>query len=269
MWIDTHCHLDAAEFDADRAQVLDRARLGGVRLLVIPAVEARGFAQVRQLAHAHGHAYALGIHPLYVDRMQPGDLEFLAALARSSLTDPRFVAIGEIGLDQFAGAPDLALQEPVYRAQLRLAAELGLPVIVHVRRSADRLLYHLRRQAVAGGIVHAFNGSPVQAQGFLDLGLRLGFGGAATYDGSLRIRRLATQLPLGSLVVETDAPDIPAQWLRHGLPGQAPGRNEPGELPRIGAALAQLRGLPVADFAEATALNAVEALPRLGQLLAA
>jgi TatD DNase family protein len=260
MWIDTHCHLDAAEFDADRDAVAARAAAAGVGLIVIPAVEVAGFAAARSCAHRHGGAYALGIHPLAVARAQAADIEALRAAARAALDDPRFVAIGEIGLDAMPGAPDPALQEWFYREQLQLARELGLPVILHVRRSADRLLYHLRRTVVAGGIAHAFNGSPVQAQGFLDLGLRLGFGGAATYDGSLRIRRFAAELPAQAIVLETDAPDIPPQWLRD---GGTVGRNEPAELPRIAGVIAALRGVDAERLERECGANARAALPRL------
>jgi TatD DNase family protein len=260
MWIDTHCHLDAAEFDADRDAVVERAVVAGVGMVVIPAVDVSAFDAVRACAHRYALAYALGIHPLAVASAREGDLERLASAAQAALADPRFVAIGEIGLDAMPGAPEPALQEHYYREQLLIARRLDLPVILHVRRSADRLLYHLRRVGVAGGIAHAFNGSPVQAQGFIDLGFRLGFGGASTYAGSLRIRRFAATLPLDALVLETDAPDIPPQWLRAGT---AVPRNEPSELPRIAEGIATLRGMQPAELARATGANARVALPRL------
>ena len=179
------------------------------------------------------------------------------------MADPRFVGIGEIGLDFLPGAPDAARQEWYYAEQLKIAAHLQLPVILHVRRSADRLLFHLRRSTVRGGIAHAFNGSEVQAQGFLDLGLKLGFGGSATYDGSLRIRAHAARLPAEALVLETDAPDIPPQWLRAGGAVQ---RNEPGELPRIAAVIAGLRNVGLEALAGQSTQNACAALPRLALL---
>ena len=263
MWIDTHCHLDAAEFAADRDAVAARAAAAGVHMAVLPAVDVAGFAAVATCARRYGHAYALGIHPLVVPAAQPAHLEQLRAAAQEALSDPRFVGIGEIGLDFLPGAPDAARQEWYYAEQLKIAAQLQLPVILHVRRSADRLLYHLRRSTVRGGIAHAFNGSEVQAQGFLDLGLRLGFGGAATYDGSLRIRRYAAQLPAEALVLETDAPDIPPQWLRS---GGSVLRNEPAELPRIAAVIAGLRNTSLDSLAEQTTRNAHAALPRLALL---
>ena len=282
MWIDTHCHLDAPEFGADHAAGLaerERARALGVGLCVYPAVRAGDFEAVRALAHRSGDAYALGIHPLCVPSASDADLAALdAALARHA-DDPRLVAVGEIGLDFFVPelcTPELrARQLQVYRAQLALAHRHGLPVILHVRRSADLLLKGLREAAtrgwpVAGGIAHAFNGSLQQAQAFLALGFKLGFGGAATFDAARQLRQLAATLPLQALVLETDAPDIPPQWLyvnaAERAAGRPQGRNSPAELPRIGRLLAALRGLTEPDFAAATTANALAALPRLAAL---
>lgn len=270
VWIDTHCHLDAPEFDTDREAVLGRARAAGVALQVLPAVAAWNFDTVRQLAHAHGLAYALGIHPLCVDRSADTDLDRLAdALARHR-DDPRLVAVGEIGLDHFVPGLDLARAERFYLAQLKLARDAGLPVLLHVRRSADGLLKGLRRIAVPGGICHAFNASPAQADVFTGMGLRLGFGGAMTFDRALQIRRLAASVPAASLVLETDAPDIPPHWLYRTAAqreaGEASGRNEPAQLPRIAATLAELRGWTLDQTAATTTANALAALPRLAGL---
>ncbi|HNJ84639.1 MAG TPA: TatD family hydrolase, partial [Piscinibacter sp.] len=255
MWIDTHCHLDAPEFDADRDAVVARARAAGVAQLVLPAVEVAHFAAVRELAHAHGFAYALGIHPLYVQRAADEDLARLDAELAAQRDDPLLVAVGEIGLDHFVPGLDRERQERFYVEQLKIARRHGLPVILHVRRSADALLKHLRRIEVGGGIAHAFNGSAQQARAFVELGFRLGFGGAATFDRALQIRELARTLALDSIVVETDAPDIPPHWLYRTAVQRAAGeasRNEPAELPRIGALLAGLRGMAVDAFAAAT-----------------
>jgi TatD DNase family protein len=272
MWIDSHCHLDAPEFDADRAAVVQRARLAGVSTMVLPAVAVDHVDTVVALAHEHGLAYALGIHPLWTDRAADDDLRRLAHALRRHRDDPRLVAVGEIGLDHFVPRLDRARQQHFYLAQLRLARDAGLPVILHVRRSADALLAGLNRVAVPGGIAHAFNGSLQQAQRFVAQGFRLGFGGTLTFEPARQIRALAAGLPLDALVLETDAPDIPPHWLYRtaaeraaGLPQ---GRNEPAELPRIGAELAALRGLPVAALAAATAANTAAALPRLAALLA-
>ena len=269
MWTDSHCHLDAPEFDADRADVLRRARAAGVTMLVLPAVAADHFAAVVALARAHGLGYALGIHPLWTDRAADGDLDRLAEALHRHRNDPHLVAVGEIGLDFFV--PALATeamrahQERIYRAQLRLARRFDLPVVLHVRRSADRQHVHLRELTPAGGwrgIAHAFNGSEQQAQAFISLGFALGFGGAMTFTRALQIRRLATQLPLSAVVLETDAPDISPAWLH-------PGVNTPAQLPRIAAVLAELRGQPLAEIAAQTSNNVARVLPRLGNLMMA
>lgn len=271
MWIDTHCHLDAAEFDADRDAVRQSARDAGVTRCVIPAVHAGHWPQVAQLAERHGDAYALGIHPLYVPQAQEADLLALDGALTERRDDPRLVAVGEIGLDFFVPelcAPDMRERQWFfYTVQLKLAQKHGLPVILHVRRSADLLLKGLRQCPVVSGIAHAFNGSSQQAQAFVDMGFALGFGGTLTYERSLQLRRLACELPLSALVLETDAPDIPPQWLYQTAEqralGAAQGRNSPAELPRIAQVLAGLRGVPLADLAEASTRNAQRVLPKL------
>ena len=271
MWIDTHAHLDASEFDGDRAGVHLRARAAGVTTCVIPAVEAAHFDTVRLLAHTQQDAYALGIHPLYTPHAHDADLALLDAALHMHQHDPRLVAVGEIGLDGFVpelnSSPALAKQQLFYKAQLKLAQTHELPVILHVRRSADLLLKGLRDTPVVGGIAHAFNGSLQQAQAFIAMGFKLGFGGALTYDRALQLRRLATELPLSAIVLETDAPDIPPHWLyttaEQRAAGEPQGRNEPAELPRIAQVLADLRGISLEALAQATHANAREALPRL------
>jgi TatD DNase family protein len=270
-FIDTHAHLDAAEFAHDRAQVHQRARAAGVIQSVIPAVEAANFDAVRRLAHAQQDAYALGIHPLYTPRANAADLASLETALQAHRDDPRLVAVGEMGLDGFVpelNTPEaLAKQQQFYKAQLKLAKQCQLPVILHVRRTADLLLKGLRDTPVVGGIAHAFNGSLQQAHAFIDLGFKLGFGGALTYDRALQLRRLAVALPLSAIVLETDAPDIPPHWLYttadQRAAGQRQGRNEPAELPRIAQVLADLRGISLAELAAVTRANAIEALPRL------
>ncbi len=274
MWIDTHCHLDAPEFDADRDAVRVQARAAGVGLCVLPAVQRKDWAGVQALAMRHGDGYALGIHPLYVPAAQDADLQALDEALTDTRGDPRLVAVGEIGLDFFVPA----LCEPVmrerqwrfYMAQLQLAKKHRLPVILHVRRSADLLLKGLRQVGVAGGIAHAFNGSVQQAQAFIGLGFALGFGGAMTFERATALRELARSLPLPALVLETDAPDIPPQWIYRTAEaraaGQPQGRNTPAELPRIAQVLADLRGLDIQALAQATAANARRVLPALERL---
>ena len=271
MWIDTHAHLDAAEFNADRAAMRQRARAAGVAQCVIPAVEAANFDTVRLLAHAQQDAYALGIHPLYTPQASEADLAQLDAALHAHRHDSRLVAIGEIGLDGFVpelNTPEaLAKQKQFYKAQLQLAQQHHLPVLLHVRRTADLLLKGLRDTPVVGGIAHAFNGSLQQAHAFIALGFKLGFGGALTYDRALQLRRLATELPLSAIVLETDAPDMPPHWLyttaEQRAAGQPQGRNEPAELPRIAQVLAELRGISLEEVAAVTCANAYQALPRL------
>ncbi len=265
MWIDTHCHLDAAEFADEAEAVAARAAQLGVRWIVIPAVERANFDIVATLAQRHANcAYALGIHPIYVPQAEESDLAALRAAIPAALRDDRFVAIGEIGLDFFVpGLSDGALrekQEYFYSEQLKIARDFALPVLLHVRRSQDIILKYLRRIKPAGGIAHAFNGSFQQAHSFIDLDFKLGFGGAMTFTRALQIRRLASELPQEAIVLETDAPDISPSWLH-------PRRNSPEETPRIGEVLAHLRGMPVEAVAQFTTLNACAVLTRLGRLL--
>ena len=279
-WIDSHCHLDAPEFAHDRLEVLQRAKTQGVVACVMPAVQAKDFEPLIQFAHSTGQPYALGIHPLYVPRAQMSDLALLEQHLQSALSvneagtanDSRLVALGEIGLDFWVPSlcePEMRdKQEFFYNAQLKLAKTYKLPVILHVRKSADALLKGLRRYKVQGGIAHAFNGSLQQAQRFVDIGFALGFGGAMTYERALQLRQLAMALPLEAMVLETDAPDIPPHWLyrtqsQRQLEGLPQGRNEPAELPQIGAVLANIRGESLEKVASVTLHNALRVLPRL------
>lgn len=276
-WIDSHCHLDAFEFSQDALTVRANAQAQGVTHCVIPAVEVGNFEAVRRLAHQTGDSYCLGIHPLYVPQASEADLAALEAHLSQHRNDPRLVAVGEIGLDFFVPAltqsPLREKQEHFYRAQLRLAQQFDLPVVLHVRRSSDRLLKHLRelRKTPWRGIAHAFNGSAVQATAFTRLGFKLGFGGAVTFERALHLRQLAATLPLESLVMETDAPDIPPHWLyttvEQRAAGVAQGRNTPSELPRIAAVVAQLRGIEEQTLAQACWRNTLQALPGLAGLL--
>lgn len=253
--IDTHIHLDAAEFDGDRETVVAAAKAAGVASFVVPAVDVPSFSRVRALAAARADVvFALGIHPLYVGHADEGDLDRLA----DELSAGDAVAVGEIGLDYFVTGIEPALQQRYFVTQLDLARRFGLPVILHVRRAVDDILKCLRRAGVPGGIAHAFNGSRQQADAFIALGFKLGFGGAMSFEGSRRIRQLAAELPLEAIVLETDAPDIPPAWAR----GQ---RNEPANIARFAQILADLRGLPVSEVVAATARNAQAVLPLMRQ----
>ncbi len=278
MWIDTHCHLDALPefyFSNEKTQkiAVDVAQtaIESIAMGVIPGVGAGNWQAVRHLAHQLGWAYALGTHPMFTP--QAGEADAQALEAQLDLADPQLVAVGEIGLDLFvqelkSGAA-FERQWRFYKAQLQVAKRAGLPVILHVRKSADLLLKGLREQRFThGGIAHAFNGSVQQAQTFIDMGFKLGFGGALTFEGAHQLRRLATELPLEAIVLETDAPDIPPQWLYVKASDRAQGTpqavNTPSELPRIGQVLAELRGIERDDVRQATSKNASAALPRLG-----
>ncbi len=255
--VDSHCHLDAAEFDPDRERVVQRARQAGVGAMVLPAVERDNFASVLNLHRLYPECFpALGIHPMWVDRAVPEDL----ALLDQSLALPEVVAVGEIGLDFFVADHDRDRQAFFYIEQLKLARRHDLPVLLHVRKSQDDILKYLRRHPVRGGIAHAFNGSRQQADMFIELGFKLGFGGAMTWAGALRIRELAATLPLSAIVLETDAPDIPPVWL-----GRS-GRNSPEQLPEIARVLAELRGKSVAEIVDTTTQNVLDALPKMHQL---
>jgi TatD DNase family protein len=268
-WVDTHCHLDAPEFSDALSEIISRAANNGVKAILLPTVQASDWGPVKNLVNQYrnqipGLVYTLGIHPLYIKQAQEGDINTLKSHIEQSLADPRFVGIGEIGLDYFVEGLDPRRQEYFFHAQLDLAQQFQLPVILHVRRSQDAILKALRKRTVPSGIAHAFNGSHQQAEQFIDLGFKLGFGGAATYDRALQIRRLLQDLPLESVVTETDAPDIPPAWLR----GEGGQFNEPALMPRIARQLAGIRGMSEEVFSKAVWQNAMQVLPRWSSLMA-
>ncbi len=277
-WIDTHSHLDAPKFERNgliAGVLIAQSAIINVAMNVIPAVERSNFETVRALAHTHGQAYGLGIHPLCVPQAHEEDVNWLDAKLAAHREDPRLVAVGEIGLDFFIPAlctPEMReKQTQFYRAQLKIAKQHALPVILHVRKSADALLKALREIGSYGGIAHAFNGSEQQAMQFVEMGFCLGFGGTVTYERSLHIRALAKSLPGSAIVMETDAPDIPPQWIyataEEREHGKAQGINSPRQLPRIGQVLADLRGVSIDDWAAQTTANALRVLPKLKALL--
>jgi len=245
-FIDTHCHLDAAEFNADRDAVYARAVDAGVAIQIVPAISRDNFSAVAATCERYpGSLPAWGMHPMFIDVHRP---EHLADL-RTQIEQQRPVAIGEIGLDLFVKNLDAATQEYFYVEQLKIAKEYDLPVLLHCRKANDEILKQLRQIKVRGGIAHAFNGSPQQANEFIKLGFKLGFGGAFTWPRANNLRRLAVDLPLESIVLETDSPDIPPVWIGRG-------RNAPGELPLIAQELATLRGVSVETIAERTTQTA-------------
>jgi len=244
--IDTHCHLDVEAFDADRDQVLAAARAAGLVGIVVPAIHAAGWARLLRLCASGPDLHpALGLHPIYLAQHRP---EHVAALGRA-LVEERPLAVGEIGLDFHERDLDPARQQALFEAQLALARDAGLPVLLHVRKAHDQVLDTLKRIRVRGGIAHAFNGSLEQARRYLELGFKLGFGGMLTFERSLRLRPLARALPIEAIVLETDAPDLTVAAHR----GE---RNSPAYLPDILAALAEVRDADPAALAAQTTANA-------------
>ncbi|UWX04577.1 TatD family hydrolase [Pseudoxanthomonas sp. NC8] len=233
--VDSHCHLDAAEFDADREQVIARARAAGVRRQVVPATAAAGWPKLREVCRAEpGLHPAYGLHPTFLAEHRPGHLTELEAW----IVRERPPAIGECGLDFFVEGLDQVAQAHYFDGQLQLAREHGLPVVVHARRAVDAVIAAIRRAGNGSrlsGVVHSFSGSPEQARQLWQLGFMVGLGGPLTYERAQRLRRLAADMPLEFLLLETDAPDQPDADIR----GQ---RNEPARLRRVLDVVAELRG---------------------------
>ena len=246
MLVDTHCHLDAGEFDADRARVVARAVAAGVLRQLVPAVDAAGWPKLREVcAQAPGLFPAYGLHPMFLDRHRP---EHLVEL-RGWLERERPHAVGECGLDHFVEGLDREAQAGYFDGQLRLAREFDLPVIVHARRAVDAVIAAIRKVGGLRGVVHSFSGSREQAEQLWKLGFLLGLGGPVTYVRAHRLRALAASMPIEHLLLETDAPDQPDAGIR----GQ---RNEPARLSAVLECIAGLRNEPPAAIAAATTANA-------------
>jgi TatD DNase family protein len=265
MWIDTHCHLEAQEFVGESDTLAQGAAAMGVSQILIPSVDVQSFVSVADLARRHPNtSYALGIHPMYVPHAYDDDLDTMRSVLSEAVSDPKLVAIGEIGMDffipEYMEPPMRERQEHFFIEQLKMARDFNLPVLLHIRRAQDVILKHLRRIRPPGGIAHAFNGSFQQAQAFIDLGFKLSFCGTFTFERAQQLRRLATELPLDAIVIETDAPDLAPEWVNNR-------RNTPLELPRIGEALATLRGIKPEEVAKATSSNSLAVLPRLAALM--
>ncbi|WP_341709985.1 TatD family hydrolase [Limnobacter sp.] len=257
MWTDTHLHLDASEYDSDRIAVVQRARDLHVTRFVLPAVGAFNFDEVKSLAHSiPGAVYCLGIHPMFVDKAKEEDLLTLKQKIQASIDDPKFAGLGEIGLDGFVHGLNWDKQVQFFHAQLKLARDFDVPVVMHVRKAQDSVLKGLRIYKPRSGIAHAFNGSFQQADHFLNLNMCLGFGGASTFTRALQLRRLAAELPESAMVLETDGPDIAPEWINKQ-------RNAPEHLPRIAETIAELRQSSVEVLSGQTQLNAQRVLPAL------
>ena len=248
--IDTHCHLDVEAFDADRSDILQQCRSAGITRIVVPAIHAAGWNKLLQLCRKEAGLYpALGLHPIYIESHKDSDLVVL----KEMLQTEKPLAVGEIGLDFFLTELDRNRQQSIFEAQLQLAQAARLPVLLHVRKAHDQVLATLRRIRVKGGIAHAFNGSLQQAQHYLELGFKLGFGGTLTYERSSKIRQLAQALPIEAIVLETDAPDMVVSQHR----GE---RNSPEYLTHVLSALAELRQMDAMTLAQQTTTNACEVL---------
>jgi TatD DNase family protein len=256
-WFDSHCHLDATANQTERDAEVTLARANGVvNFLNLPG-HVDHFAQAIDTRARYGCATGLGIHPMWVAGPGGASKREHIEILREAVKQHKPEIIGEIGLDFFIDHPNVEEQTWFYVEQLKIARDFGLPVSLHVRKSQDTLLKYLRRIAVKGGFAHAFNGSPQQAQAFIDLGFKLGFGGTATFPQANRIRHLLQTIPEAAIVVETDAPDIPPSFL--GTMGSG-ARNSIAHLPRMGEILAHVRGVPPAEFAALTTRNAHDIL---------
>jgi TatD DNase family protein len=243
---DSHCHLDAPEFDPDRDAVVARARAAGVVGQLVPAIDAASWDAIAALCARHpGLHPAWGLHPMLLDRHRPEHLAHLRA--RVEADRPR--AIGECGLDFFIEGLDPDTQRTYFRAQLDIAREYGLPVVVHARRALEEVTATLRKVGGLTGVVHSFSGSPEQARQLFDLGFHIGLGGPVTYERARRLHAVVRSMPLEHLLLETDAPDQPGA----GHQGQ---RNEPARLRQVADAVAALRGEPVEAIAATTTANA-------------
>lgn len=245
-WIDSHSHIDVTEFDTDRDEVIDRAHAAGVSDQIVPAVTAATWPELRETcARYPGLHAAYGLHPVY---LQGHDESHLRAL-REWIERERPVAVGECGLDFFIEKLDRDMQQRFFAAQLALAREFDLPVVVHARRAVDAVIAAIRRFAPLRGVVHSFSGSREQATLLIRHGFLLGLGGPVTYERANRLRDVAAWMPLDSLLLETDAPDQPDIGHR----GQ---RNEPARLALIGETIATLRRVDTQTVADATTANA-------------
>ena len=241
---DTHCHFDFPPFVGDEEKSIARAAEAGVERIIVPAVDASRFARIVALAAQHPALYAaLGLHPIAIDRHEDAHLDQLESWLQQQ--PAKLAAIGEIGLDLYMGNPQFARQEFLLDAQLRLAKQYELPVILHSRRTHDKLALHLRRHDLPRrGVVHGFAGSLQQAQAFIKLGYAIGVGGTLTYERASKTRNTLAQLPLDALLLETDAPDMPL----HGFQGE-PNRPERARL--VWQTLCELRPESPQAIAEA------------------
>ena len=244
--VDTHCHLDVTDFDVDRSDVLKRCHHGGINKIIVPAIQSKSWSNLLELCDLEEGLYpAFGLHPVFLKQHQPEDINKLEYL----LEKIRPIAVGEIGLDFYVRELDQKQQIDLFEAQLFIAKKCELPVILHVRKAHDQVLQLLKKIKVKGGFCHAFNGSMQQAEKYIELGFKLGFGGTLTYENSTKIHQLAKSLPLESIVLETDAPDMVVESHR----GE---RNSPEYIVDALFALATIKNKSVEFVAKQTTQNA-------------
>ena len=251
--IDTHTHLDFPDFDADRTALLADSRALGVRRIVVLGVHQGNWQRVWELVQSDPDLHAaLGLHPVFLDDHRPEHVSELADWLTRLAGHRQLCAVGEIGLDYFIESLDRERQQTLFDAQLQLAADFNLPALIHVRRSHAAVVATLKRfKLKRAGIIHAFAGSKEEAREYIKLGFKLGLGGAATWPQALRMHRVLAELPLDSVVLETDSPDMAPVM----FPGQ---RNSPAHLPAICAALAQIMAISPEQLAAASTANARE-----------
>ncbi|MDC9596075.1 TatD family hydrolase [Xenorhabdus anantnagensis] len=250
MFIDTHCHFDFFPFVGDEIESLNQARQMGVEKIIVPTISQMNFQRVTALAEDYSPIYAaFGLHPLYIAEHQAVHLDELDQKLQEK--DAKCVAVGEIGLDLYMPDPQIEKQKSMLEAQLKLAKQHDLPVILHSRKSHDQLAAILRKHKLPRtGVVHGFSGSLSQAQAFIRLGFYIGVGGTITYDRAQKTRNTISQLPLSALVLETDAPDMPLS----GFQGQP---NRPERVAQIFSVLCELRQEPSDEIAKQIYQNSV------------
>jgi TatD DNase family protein len=245
--IDSHCHLDVDDFAADLPETLKRGRENGVEAFVVPAIDFASWPDLLDLAMGHTDIKpAFGLHPMFLAEYRPAHLDALP----DWLQKPECVAVGECGLDFFVPGLDAALQEAVFIEHITLAVRFDKPLIIHARKATERVIQLLRQHGPAKGVIHSYSGSLEQARQLIAMGFYLGIAGPITYPRSQRIRAMIQDVPLESLLLETDSPDQP-------LFGEQGRRNEPSLLPRVAQAVADAKGLPITDVARQTTINAL------------